>query len=432
MDARLPLHPNLGFYRKTAKDLKRAVSQRDEKAAARFVTHHPKFRTNAPSDVFDESIALSDALLVIAREHGFSSWAEFRTGVERAAATSEPAPSDRLLAAVRAGDQQTVRQLIAQYPGVAASRDSKGALPLVEAADRGLIDIATVLLDAGADPRLGDPLLAAAHPGPHKRTPALDIVDLLTARGVPRDIFFHALLGRVDAMRDELKSVDVNARGPADSSALFLAVWNGQVEGVRLLLDAGADPNLVGRNGQTPWQVAFLHAWSKPHREAARLLLDRGARCTIHEACTLSHVATVTRLLAESPALANQANEKGLTPLGIAIRSADVELARVLLDAGADDPKGRGRALVSAEPQQRRNLARTVFRDCSFDTAHFHDCNLKHATLSNINLSDAIFDNVNLSGATIDNASIKGLKIYGIDVEPLLVKELEKRSAKKT
>jgi hypothetical protein len=35
---------------------------------------------------------------------------------------------------------------------------------------------------------------------------------------------------------------------------------------------------------------------------------------------------------------------------------------------------------------------------------------------------------VNLPGASIDNAFIRGLRIYGIETEPLLVKELERRA----
>ena len=203
------------------------------------------------------------------------------------------------------------------------------------------------------------------------------------------------------------------------------------MEATRLLLAAGAEPNPVCRNGQSAWQVAFLHAWSQPHREVASLLLNYGVPCTIHEACVLSHLPTVKRLIAEHPELKDRADENGLTPLRVAVLKADVELVRVLLDAGAEDPKGQGRVLVSGGHQAGKSFARSVFRNCSFETTNFHDCSLKDAILSNINLSGASFDNVNLSGATIDNAFIRGLTIYGIEIEPLLVKELERRAARR-
>ncbi len=338
-------------------------------------------------------------------------------------------PADRLLLAVRAADVAAVRSLCERHPGLAAQPSSGGRLPLVEAADRALLEVARVLLDAGADPRAGDPLLLAAHPGPHKQAPALPLIELLLARGVPDDIFVHALLGRLAALRQALPSADVNARGPASSTALFLAVWNGQVEAARLLLAAGADPRLVCRNGQTAWQVALAHAWSPPHRELGHLLLEHGVECTLHEACVLSHLPSVRRLLAAQPELVDSVNDAGRTPLDLAVLAADVELARVLLDAGASDPSLHGRVLIAAQPTRAGRFARSLFRDCSFDTALFHDCNFKDTVLSNVNLSGAKLVNVNLSGARIEDAFIKGLTIYGIEVEPLLAQELRRRAA---
>lgn len=343
----------------------------------------------------------------------------------------EPAPSaaDRLLLAVRAADVASVRQLCERHPGLAAQPSSNGRLPLAEAADRALLDVARVLLDAGADPRAGDALLLAAHPGPHKQAPALELIELLLARGVPEDIFVHALLGRVAELRAALPQVDIDARGPAGSTALFLAVWNGQVEAARVLLAAGANPRLVCRNGQTAWQVALAHAWSPPHRELGRLLLEHGVECTLHEACVLAHLPTVRRLLAAQPDLVDEVNEAGRTPLDLAVLAADVELARVLLAAGASDPSLHGAVLIAAQPTRGGRFARSLYRDCSFETGLFHDCNFKDTVLSNINLSGAKLVNVNLSGARIEDAFIKGLTIYGIEVEPLLAQELQRRAA---
>jgi ankyrin repeat protein len=342
-----------------------------------------------------------------------------------------PSPADRLLLAVRAADVAAVRELCTAHPGLAAQPSSGGRLPLAEAADRALLEVARVLLDAGADPRAGDPLLLAAHPGPHKQQPALAVIELLLARGVPDDIFVHALLGRVGALREALPRVDIDARGPASSTALFLAVWNGQVEAARVLLAAGADARLSCRNGQSAWQVALAHAWSPPHRELGRLLLEHGVECTLHEACVLSHLPTVRRLLAAQPDLVDAVNDAGRTPLDLAVLAADVELARVLLAAGAADPSLHGRVLIAAQPTRGGRFARSLFRDCSFETALFHDCNLKDTVLSNINLSGAKLVNVNLSDARIEDAFIKGLTIYGVEVEPLLAQELQRRAAGK-
>lgn len=60
------------------------------------------------------------------------------------------------------------------------------------------------------------------------------------------------------------------------------------------------------------------------------------------------------------------------------------------------------------------------------------DVNLGHATLANVTLKGVRFDNVNLSGARIDNAFIRGMTIFGVEVEPLLTKELARRRAEKS
>jgi ankyrin repeat protein len=426
MDARLPLNPNLGFYRKSAKELKRAVAAQDEGAVARLVRSHPRYRGRQVVDLQGADVSLGDAQLVIAREHGFSTWAEFKAAIEKAAANPESSASDRLVAAIKGADHNTVRDLLTQDRSLAAASDSQGVLPLVEACERGFLEIVRLLLDAGADPREPQALLSAAHSGPTKRAPALDVVELLIERGAPNDIFTHAALGRVDDIRRELPNVDINARGPAGSPALSLAAGNGHVEAVRVLLEAGAQPS-AGL-----WAYVFLHIWGASYREIATMLVDRGAPCSFHEACLLSHLPTVRRLLAADPDLKDRrGGPDGLLPMERAIFSGDVELARVLVEAGAADPTGQGRALVEAESQQGKTFAGALYRNCSFQNANFQDCNLRNVVLHDVDLSGARIGMVNLTGVRIDAAWIDGLTIYGIEVQPLLVQERKRREAEK-
>src|SRR5262245_50135666 len=132
MDAR-PLTPNLGFYRKAAKELKRAHEKGDAAAAARFAQHHPKFRDRDAKDVQQAQIALADAQLVIARENGYASWGEFKSAVESAAHAPRPTPAALLRAAVEAGDADAVRSLCAEHGDLAAQPGDNGVLPLVAA-----------------------------------------------------------------------------------------------------------------------------------------------------------------------------------------------------------------------------------------------------------------------------------------------------------
>ena len=83
-------------------------------------------------------------------------------------------------------------------------------MPLIAAAERGLTDVASALLAAGADPTATDgywtPLYAAAHTGPYKRKPALAVADLVLAYGAPDDIFNASALGRVQRVTELLAS----------------------------------------------------------------------------------------------------------------------------------------------------------------------------------------------------------------------------------
>lgn len=56
MDARLPVNPSLGYYRKLAKQLKRALLEGDLAAAERFVRSHPRFRNRAAASLDRKSV----------------------------------------------------------------------------------------------------------------------------------------------------------------------------------------------------------------------------------------------------------------------------------------------------------------------------------------------------------------------------------------
>jgi hypothetical protein len=71
----LPAHPNLEQYRKQAKDLVRACRLGTPEALARVQGHHPRFAHLGTNDM--QGVTLTDAQLVIAREHGFESWPKF-------------------------------------------------------------------------------------------------------------------------------------------------------------------------------------------------------------------------------------------------------------------------------------------------------------------------------------------------------------------
>jgi len=86
---------------------------------------------------------------------------------------------------VKRGDVEGVRRLLAEEPALAHARDAEDSTPLHHAAWKGHTEVATLLLEAGADVNAqnqnthygGTPLHAAAH-GNQKA-----VAELLLARG---------------------------------------------------------------------------------------------------------------------------------------------------------------------------------------------------------------------------------------------------------
>ena len=121
-------------------------------------------------------------------------------------------------------------------------------------------------------------LLEALHRG------QTDQVEAMLAGYPELDVFEAAALGRADRLR-ELLAGDAglaNAYGDDGFQPLALACFYGHVEAAKALLDAGADPNTLGRNPHIQTNALHAAAASENKHEATRyelckLLLARGA-----------------------------------------------------------------------------------------------------------------------------------------------------------
>ncbi len=180
-----------------------------------------------------------------------------------------------------------------------------------------------------------------------------------------------------------------------NATALHWAAQAGQVDALRLLLDRGANPDGTG-DAHELGVIGWATALQSLQREAAELLLARGARPTIFAAVALGR-ADLVRALAEADADivdaqmshherhrtplhfavarnlpemvsllielgadASAKDDHGATPLQYASSRTDPRIAEMLIEAGAD-PALRGNYFESSTPQlEVKNIAAAI------------------------------------------------------------------------
>jgi ankyrin repeat protein len=246
--------------------------------------------------------AAGDPPLVVAARDG--DYDEVRTLLTRRADVNEPARdgSTALLWAVYHSDLPMVRALIAAGANF-TSPNRYGITPLLQASRTGDMPMIAELLKAGADVRRSvhpdgeTPLMAVS------RTGKLGAVEMLLEAG------------------SDPNAADTHQKG----TALMRAAEEGHVDVVNALLAAGADPNakahvspLTDRkhaDHATGGFTALMFAVRNGHENVARALAKGGADLKV-------------------------TNGDGVTATSIAIVNDRFDLARTLLDLGADPNDG--------------------------------------------------------------------------------------------
>jgi ankyrin repeat protein len=351
--------PNLEQYKKLAKDIQHACKSDDPGAirnwaanwaekivrlqgmeltlevrrqigldAERIEKHWEKFHKTK------EQCKLTDAQLFIAREHGFASWPKFAKHVEALThADSLISNFEAAADAIISGDVKALKKLLRDDPELVRARSARehrstllhyvsanGVEDFRQKTPKNIVEIATLLLDAGADVNAesdayggGSTALGLVATSVHperagvqddlmrlllKRRAAIDgptgtsggnivnrslanghgmAAEYLAKRGAPIDMEGAAGVGRLDVVKNYF-SDDGTLKPPATRKQMedgfAWASQFGRTSVVDFLLQRGMEVDAkLGHHGQTGLHWAAFGG----HADTVKLLLQRGA-----------------------------------------------------------------------------------------------------------------------------------------------------------
>ncbi|MBX9602470.1 MAG: ankyrin repeat domain-containing protein [Bryobacteraceae bacterium] len=301
-------------------------------------------RRISDDEILQADLSLEDARLAIARVYCFEDWAALLDHVrEVTRAGSAVNRFETAVEAVIGGDRAGLERLLASDPDLVRARSARvtnfdppvhratllhyiaanGVEGYRQKSPPNAVEIADVLLRAGAEPDAlagmygGEcttmSMLVSSSP-PADAGVQIGLIDklvdhgasveaagsgnwaspLMTAivfgfreaaealirRGARVDrVEAAAGLGRIDDVRRLLPQADTAAR----HRAFALSAQQGHAEVVRLLLDAGEDPDRFNPEGTHAHATALHQAALAGHLDVVRLLVERGARIDIRD-----------------------------------------------------------------------------------------------------------------------------------------------------
>lgn len=294
-------NPSLEQYKKQAKDLVKGFKKGDEDVLKRVKAFHVKVSGLPISEIAQLKFATCDALLVIAREHGFASWAKFKEVVE-AMTQENPEAVDVLMpqfvTVLREGDASEVDAFLNAHPELDDHIDdpvmSFDSPSIVFAVGRDKRETVRVLLDHGADINAKSQWWAGGFGVLESAKD--DFLPELIARGAVVDVHAAAKLGDLDRLR-ELITADpelVHARGGDGKLPLHYASTR---EVMDYLLENGAEIDARDVDHES---TAAQYAVGED-TDKCLYLVERGAEPDIFMACMVGDLDLVKRVLEEDP-----------------------------------------------------------------------------------------------------------------------------------
>lgn len=349
----LPRRPNVGRYKTFAEDLVTACKSEDEDAiivwAEKFVTMLAKqcgveFKRPLPVIVsrwtdqvarfiqreiseHDGRCRLADARLIIARSHGFTTWAKFSKHLNglndkgSAIARFETAAD-----AIIKGDIKTLRRLLRDDPRLVQARSTRehratllhyasanGVEGYRQQTPANIVDITELLLKTGAEVDAEADVY-----GGGATTLGLVATSVHPFRAGVQNLLIQLLL-------DYGAEIDYKTGAGNRHSSVLGALANGRPEAAAYLAERGARLNLEAAAGVGRLDVvkSFLNRKTPPTK--------RQLYSAFRYACAGGHKNVVEFLLTKGVDLAYGAGD-GQTPLHWAVIFGQLEMVKLLLE----------------------------------------------------------------------------------------------------
>jgi uncharacterized protein len=250
-----------------------------------------------------------------------------------------PEGQTALMTAARTGNVDSIKLLVETGARIDAKEQWQGQSALMWAASQNNAGAVKALIDAGADKNERSKLLSF----PEFKWETSGMVVTVLPRGGWTPLMYAARDGARDSVATLADAkADLNATDPDGTTALMYAITNAHFDTAAVLIDKGADPNVADSTGTTAlYSAVDMHTMgpmlSRPSpklvdkldaADIVRLLLAKGANVNARLKRPIigrHHTPTGDASLGE-----------GTTPLARAAKSNDLQLMRMLLDAGAD------------------------------------------------------------------------------------------------